>query len=880
MPLPGPGKWDPSPSGRGGSRALFNGFFTIISGNMSRAPYHMIHGNFFRLFLILGLGCLAVCFSAWPVLAEDNLDEWYTAAGVAYSSGDPVTAAYYYRRILESPGWEQYDKQINVLRSLGMVEESQARFQEAAQYYEQLMDLLTDRSDPAVEQTYQMYVMRYANCLERTGKYSAANRIYWNVYKESDPAVQITVLRRILQNSGFLQLTPAELNALRQEVIPRYADVLGWDLAELLRLQGRLEDSHALYEDLWRANPDFAREYVPRMVELYSVLGKLDAWVESVRAERMGSQSADTYLLLEVAILKEARRDKEALDEIEKFVLPGKKIDELRPEDYELILTEISSPLLNEWIELVIAQRGTAPGIVILRSLLNLLSLDTQRRKRLSDLYVSAGQTPEALKLWTDWSEVQQGKPFAVLSAAEEIYALGETESARDLLKRMGDQIPPAFALKQGQIAMQFGDYPAALAAFRVAAASGGIPPAMITSTIQNFTETAATRDALVAALVDSASGQSYTDTPEWIKTSLIRYGVQNESKELLGQLAAADPNGVWNFYIANEALQQGNRKWALEMLEAIPRESLYRSMADQALASILKEDASMDAQRRAARLLKPTLEALVSETPAVPLTPSLADTLLDYAEICLNAFDPGEALKAIRVVESATGNLTRPLDSSAVARLAFARAKAMAEMASFEPAAQQLQKLTEPPYGEEARFLLAQISVAQREVETARNQLHRIVEDPQCWRRANDALALLLLLDPLVGDSLNLFCDAVLYQMQGRFEEAIPPLRQLAVNHYGDDLEEWARYYIGKLKMESGDRTGAREEWERLLLDVDQPVIHGLTRWGLLHLDDPVQTPDTVNAQRENLILKLPDTLFADLTRLELQSRGRRAQP
>ncbi|MFB3787621.1 MAG: hypothetical protein ACE15F_14770 [bacterium] len=839
----------------------------------------MIHvkSPFRVMMAALGLG---VVFALTSPAAEESLDEWYTAAGLAYSSGDPVTAEYYYQRILQSPDWGSYDKQINVLRSLGMVEESQARFQEAAQYYKQLMDLLTDRSDANVEQTYRLYVMRYANCLERSGRYVAANEIYWNVYRESEPAIQVDVLKQILQNSGFIKLTPAELDVLRKEVVPRHQDELGWDLAELLRLQGRLPESQALYEELWRANPDFAREYVPRMTELYTALGKLDALIEGVRAERVAGQTADTYLLLEVAILKEAQRDSEALAEIEKFALRGKDFQDLNPEDYEQLLSEVSAPLLNEWIELVIEQRGAAPGIELLRAFLTIMPLDTQRRQRLSDLYVSAGKVDEAVRLWADWSEVQAGKPFAVLSAVEEIYALGETQNARDLLKRLGDQIPPAFALKRGQTALQFGDYPEALAAFQVAAASGGIPPAMITSTIQSYTETAAARDALAAALVDSVSGQPYTAVPEWIKTSLVKFGVQTEAKEHLKRLVAGDPSGVWNFYIANEAARQGDRKWAVELLEAVPQDSLYHPMAGQALASLLQEDPSIDAQRRAARLLKPSLANLLSATPGIPLTPSMAGTLLDYAEICLNAYEPGEALAAIRTVESASGALTRPLDADAVDRLTFTRAKFLAEMASFGPAVERLQTITGPAYGEEARFWLARIHIAQRNVEAAQTELNALVEDPAGWRRANDALSLLLILDALAGDSLDLFCDSVLYQLQGRFEDAIPPLRQLAVNQYGEDMEEWARYHIGKLKWEAGDRTGAREEWERLLLDVDQPVIHGLTRWELVHLDEPGVAPESVQAQREDLIMKMPDTLFADLARLETQQRARREQP
>jgi hypothetical protein len=175
---------------------------------------------------------------------------------------------------------------------------------------------------------------------------------------------------------------------------------------------------------------------------------------------------------------------------------------------------------------------------------------------------------------------------------------------------------------------------------------------------------------------------------------------------------------------------------------------------------------------------------------------------------------------------------------------------------------------------------LLARIYIAQRHTDIAVSLLHEIASDRRFWRCANDALSLLAVLEPLVGDSLQLFCDATMYELQGRMDSAIPPLRQLAVDYYGGDLEEWARYYIGKLKQRTGDTDGARQEWERLILDVDETVVHGLTQLELLQLNDRADAQITNMTYYQDLLIDMPNSLFADLARLRMQREFGKEQP
>ena len=258
----------------------------------------------------------------------------------------------------------------------------------------------------------------------------------------------------------------------------------------------------------------------------------------------------------------------------------------------------------------------------------------------------------------------------------------------------------------------------------------------------------------------------------------------------------------------------------------------------------------------------------------------SIFQQLLNYANYRLNAFQPEDALVAVRQIESSSRTLTRPLSQPASERLIFERGRALTELTSFQPALLLLDRVKTQPFLTEAKFLKAQILLSQKQVEESRTLLKEIVEGDESWRRANDALALLVALDPLVGESLDLFCQSVLYQLQGRAEDAVPVLRQLAVEQFDKDPAEWARYQIGRLKEEAGDAEGARKEWDQLLLEANHPVILGMLRRNRIHRINAAGERITDMTAYQELLLDFPDTLASDLARLEVQQDMMRIRP
>lgn len=797
----------------------------------------------------------------------------------SFSTGDYVSASYYYQRMMESDQWPSFPNRVDVLRKLAMIEESQAEFELAAHHYRQLIDLLPSANDLRAMTLRHYYLQHYAENLERIGLYEKAASILWEIIRQSDSANQQNVLRLLMENYEYQTLTDEQIENVRHRIIPQHVDELGWEFADLLRKQGRTQESIDLFEKLWPENPLRAYEYAGQLLDLYRSADQLEALLGRIReAQGSDGEAAGAYVLLEVSLLEEDGRGEEALNRLEDYIAETVGMD--RADFAGDLLLSLPGRLIDRWIDLTVRFRGAEPAVQMLDHLLKQIPMDLNRRKKLSNLLVEEGRSQDAVRLWRQWAHDQSNAPTAVLNAAQEIFTLGDVDSAKALIDQLKETLPPPLTWRQGQASLQYGDYSGAVAAFQIAVASGGIDPSMISSVIFQYAETQSDLRPLISNFVNEASGASFNSIPEWIKTPLFQIGVQPAYRNQLQPLIDADEQGVWKYHFAAEAIRFGDQDWAASLLEAIPEDSFYRTIADQMYAKILRQNPSIIAQRQAADLMLPSIQTVLSTTESVQLNSVSLQRLLTYADLRLNGYQSNEALKAIRVIESASSTLEHPLSSDDASRLLFYRGRAYAEAASFGPAIQWLESVCVSPYEESAQLLLARIYIAQRESEIAKTLLDEIAENPRYWRKSNDALTLLAALEPLVGDSLQLFCDAMMYELQGRFSSAIPVLRQLAVEHYGSDVEEWARYYIGQLKYQSGDLDGAREEWRRLLVDVDHPVIQGMTHLDLLKLN-PSSSADIADmTEYQEIMMELPNTLFSDLARLQMQWKFGKEQP
>lgn len=372
-----------------------------------------------------------------------------------------------------------------------------------------------------------------------------------------------------------------------------------------------------------------------------------------------------------------------------------------------------------------------------------------------------------------------------------------------------------------------------------------------------------------MSALIKKASESSFSEFPAWARNSLLKYGVGYGFQDELESIAKNEKNSVWYYHIANEAARQNKTDWAITLLESISEDDIYYSAAERTLANIYSQKDTIPMQRKAADLLKPALAAILESTAAIKLNETYADRLMSYAEMRLNAFQPGQALTAIKQIESASNQISRLMKTSFNDRLKLNRARALVELSSFDEALNLLEQVDREPYYSQALMLNARTLLALNELNQAQEILHEIADKTEHWQKENNALALLSAMKPLIGESLELFCTIQLYQLQGRFEAAEPALRQLAVNHYGTDTEEWARFTIGELYQKAGNNEKARQEWERLAIDVDHPVIHGMLKYELVQHQPEIAGNIENSTPYQELLIDFPNTLFSDLARI-----------
>jgi len=828
-----------------------------------------------NLCFILFIFLFSCSFSAF---SQESINDLYAKGNQAFSEADYITSTYYYQRLIELDKWSGFAKKIDVLRKLAMIEESQARFDDAARYYRLLIDNLPESKNPNTSTINYFYYQRYAENLEKTGKYTLAGQTYWKLVHESKEVNRPVYVKHLIQNYEYRQVSDEQIDELKNAVLPQYLDDLGLDFAELLRIQGKTQDSINLFNQLWPVNPVRSLDFVTNIADLFASQEKLDELIGHVHLHRTKVKNSPALLMFEVNLLEQAERGADALEQIEQFIFDKSGL--LKSEDIEPIIIKVPAMVLDHWVELVTQYRNIDDGIKIISQILAITPMDLTRRKQLSGMLIREGRKQEAVDLWRNWAVSQTKTPTTILNAAQEIYTLGDLEAARSVLRTFKGRIPAPLAWRQGQAALQFGDHKEAIAAFNIAVATGKVHPSLITSVINQHIQTHPDQSQWVAELVKAASGKLHSAVPGWLKTSLLNLGVQPPYRKQLEELLESDSSDAWKYSAALESIKQGDNDWALAQLDDIPQKSLYFDIAKQKRSAILGEDDSLNSQRKAADLFESYVADILSSASPVVLTSPMLERLIQYSEISLNAYKPEQALKAIHKIESASSALKHPIKPSVISQLTLNRARAFTELGSLDPAIKLLESIEKLPYREDAQLLLAKIFIAQRKSDMGLSILNDIAQNVQFWRTKNDALGLMNALEPLVGDPLQLFCDAMLYRLQGRLANAIPLLRQLAVDHYGGDVEEWSRYHIGKLKQESGDNKGAREEWRRLLTDIDHPVINGMTRLEILRMQQAASTNNASATDYQELMIELPNTIFADLARMEMQRQFNKEMP
>jgi len=771
---------------------------------------------------------------------------------------------------------------------LAYIEESQGQFDRAARFYQLVLRNLPDTGEQSQLSLKSFYQKRYAATLERAGYYTTAEKLYWELYDSAELPGKIIFLPQIIANYSFQDVTAQQMTKLHEQVVSLNINTLGWGLADLYRIQGDFRKSHEIYETIWRNNANKAVENLLSMIEVFQETGEIDAWLEDV----LKQEPQPAYLPLSIELLKSLNRSEDALQRLEDYFLSRLQMDSIN--DAGDLVKVVNNSLLIVWIELIEQIQGIEPAMERTRQIVNRNAMeqlqgiesamertrqivnrnpaDAAWRNRLSNFYARSNQTEEAVKMWKDWFEKNSGNPSIQIRSAEKIHHLGDTTAAYELFQQMDQTVAPQFAFLEAKSALELGLFDHAIASYNIAAISAKVQPAALEASIMSYAGLVHDVNPLMASLVRSVSGKDYAAIPSWLRDSLVEIGTQFGLEQELEDAIGQDTQGIWHVLIAKAAQKYGKTAWAKRLLEAVPENSVLHNTAQREMVSIISLNPSIPSQKQAAELLRSSIAPILDTTYQHIVTAQQLEQLFAYTDYCINAYEPGEALLAVRAIESSTPFRQKQLLATQLDRISYARSRILAGLGSFKPALEKLQAVSYQPYASEAQLLKAKILLVQREVETANAILHILAAEKQNWQAANNALSLIVALEPLVGESVENFCVLQAYLLQGKYETAFPLLRELAVAYYGEDTEEWARYTIGELKARSGDREGAIEEWKRLLLDVDHPVYHGMIRYQFTRMQPAASGEVTSVSQYQQLLLNFPDSLFSDLARLEAE--------
>ena len=825
------------------------------------------------IFSVLFLSCLSLT----SVSQEEPASQLYSQGNTSFAAGDYVAASYFFQRLRDSDQWETFPQKVDVLGKLGMVEEGQSRFDAAASWYRQVINEIAVESPQQIDAFAQYYVLRYTECLERSGAYSRAAEILWDQYARSEPVVKPTILYRILRNSQYQELTEDELRAIRTEVEANGLINLGWNLAELYQRNQRFNEAFSLYEQLWPNAPAEARDHLDAMLATYQAIDKLDEWLDQLQKAVDQGVNPNQFILLETEILRSLNQGEIALQRMETALSKLAGVANLN--DITSLVGKAPSSLIQHWLELVQLYRGEDDALAMLQAWVNNQPNDILLRGKLAEWMANAGNVDEAGELWLSWSRERNSDSASILLAAEKLIELAANDAARQLLAEQQANLDPKYALRFGQLALRINQFQQAVEAFNTATVKAQTPANFISDAVLTYADSAPDADALFDALVRSVSGEPFSALPGWARTTVQELGFRRNRMNTLSEMAQAEPSGAWRIELARAASQQGEQDWALQLLDQIEDNSPYQNTAKREKALLLGDSMLVPRKVEAVQLMQASLAGVLPATSEIPLTHIMAERLFTYGEYCLNAFLPNDALRAIVRIESASHQLPQPMPPINQERLRFLRARSMMELGSWTRAMEIYETITLPPYSTDARYYEARILLGLERAEEAKAALQELLDQPDHWRRANDALAYLTALEPLVGEPLEWLCKAQLFELQGRFMEAAPFYRQIAVAQYGEDTEEWARYVIGDLERISGQWSAARQEWERLALDVDHPVIHAMIRWELWRA---AVAEDAVAAATgfQNLLMDFPDSLASDLARLEFQKRSQTNNP
>jgi len=791
--------------------------------------------------------------------------------------GDTVRVRYALSRLRESPVWPTFPHRRDALLQGALLEESQSRFGLAAELYGQIVREELPRPVPlTMESAYVGYALRWADCLEKAGESRRAAEIYWDLEQNLPDQYRPLILIRLIDSHRYGRSSPEEIERLAGEVRRVGGSGMLWQLAQMYAAKGMFDKSADLFAELWPQQPSVAVHYLDDVLTVFKQTGQLEALLkdaESRSADRAGAHflaSAYQRLGMPEKTLEVIRRCQAAaanalVAHLATLSVTAQTSIPTEPQDL--------TPELNALEYQALQAVGNATAAA------NLVRAICRRRPTDPEWYEAASRLPGAdvVSIWRSYVEAHDRHGPAYQRAAQSLAERGHAAQSLSFLAEGAAASPtPSIVLAYADALISAGSVDGAWREYRRMRDQKWAVDDFLAVHITEILERSSSRDAVRRLLEERLVQPPTTSWEDQILRTLL---VQNGETTRLLDWVAGDSSGLAAVHLAEWALLEGRTDFALAAYERVPETSLYRDAARVEMARILRDTGAEDmgTLRRIGDLLDPAIQELSIKPDEADLAKRTKLDILDlWARVKLSG---GEGLRVLQRLYELFGQdreeLLKQYEIPDADGILVLRGLALSQVGSLSDAVLEFRAVTTPLWAAEATFYEARSLFWQEEFAEAERIFERIVTDPSAWRLANDALQYLSFLKTMSPGSLRLLSNATFLVWQGRWGDGVPIFRDLSVREYGQDIGEWARYMIGKVLWDAGEKQSALAEWDRLSRDGSYGWLRDRLTW---ELASKYVGSGSAEVDHEELLLEIVssgrDTLFGDLARLHLKLR------
>lgn len=791
-------------------------------------------------------------------------------ANVYFLQQDYPRALREYRILIEHPDFSGSPRQMMVLQRLANLLFLTGRYEDAAALYQDVVDYYRQRDEDGVasrnvDPSYRAALQELASVQQHLSNYDAAKETLRELIRISDDRDKPRLIEQMIRLYEFEAVSEEEMRDLLTELTPgpRLAFAY-YQLADIYTRRGFIAEAVDLHKRVLDLGPEQYTRGADALFGAFEEAERLPELADLLR-ERADAQPERTIyarLLFEAQSL--AGDEDEAIADLRRR---ANQTNNMRLKE------ELARFLLN------LHEFEDAEAII--HELLVQSPGNTSYLDLLSAVYRDQGKIQEAVQIWRR-RLAERPTEQGYLSLARLLRGEGMTREAIEVLQEArGPNLDPSRFYHE-LILMHFetGQARQAVDTLVRLLLSRPAESRLAQMAARNAVNDLSSHAEAMEAVADAMRRVQVRQNPA-VRTTLLDFYLDMATDSKLYDRAAEFLTGgalpenerdirLYNF--GRQLLQVQEYEAAIRVLDAVRTSSHLVGDARYLLGMGYLTKGDLDGARRVFAGFVPS----ATETPVLPQRDPVLEVsaLLQLASIAIQQHRPGDALRYLREVEGMPGAGSYLRLGRGLVDLYYGHA--YAQLGSLDEALQSYGTAREENGEEptEADLHYAHVLLWQGKGDEAREIFRRLAFEAPDKAVANEAMARRAALLELGGDALAYYTNGLLYEWQGRHDEAVEQFRELSLLMDGTDASAWALYEIAQVYEAEGEIEAAQREYEKILERTDHPVLLGLAQLAiadqLAGLDD---LPGKVAEQAyEQVILSSPDSIYAAIARQKLR--------